>query len=87
MPVLLGSFISEEVYDKKLRSVHKIEDMGCVAFVDVNKGREERCGNSWRVCIHLPMCRIEINPLIAIDHRTRMRSIVLSSSYNIIIGT
>lgn len=59
MPVPLGMFISEEVYNKKLRSEHKISDMGCVAFVDVTKGREEKCGNSWKVSRLLALCEDE----------------------------
>ncbi|KAH9921366.1 P-loop containing nucleoside triphosphate hydrolase protein [Amylocystis lapponica] len=46
MPVPLGDFISENVYDSKLRSKHNIEDMSCVMFVDVKKG-EEKGGKSW----------------------------------------
>jgi hypothetical protein len=49
MPVPLGGFISEEVYDGKLRSEHEICAMECVAFVDAAKGQEEKCGTSWRV--------------------------------------
>ncbi|PSR72688.1 hypothetical protein PHLCEN_2v11383 [Hermanssonia centrifuga] len=47
MPIPLGNFISDEVYNKKLKSVHKISDISCVSFVDVDKGTEESCGKSW----------------------------------------
>ncbi len=50
MPIPLGNFISDEVYNKKLKSVHKINDISCVSFVDVDKGTEESCGKSWTVC-------------------------------------
>lgn len=49
MPVPLGEFISEYVYDKKLLSEHSITDRSAVRFVDVRKGREERVGSSWKV--------------------------------------
>ncbi len=49
MPVPLGQFISEYVYDKKLLSVHPIVDFSAVRFVDVRKGQEERVGSSWKV--------------------------------------
>ncbi|THG92920.1 hypothetical protein EW026_g8158 [Hermanssonia centrifuga] len=47
MPTPLGNFISDEVYDKRLKSVHKIHEISCVSFVDVDKGTEKRCGKSW----------------------------------------
>ena len=49
MPVPLGDFISHEVYNSKLKSVHKITDGSCVRFVDVRKGAEESVGSSWKV--------------------------------------
>ncbi|OSC98823.1 P-loop containing nucleoside triphosphate hydrolase protein [Trametes coccinea BRFM310] len=50
MPLLLGEFISDHVYDSKLRSVHAISDRSAVRFVNVRKGTEERVGSSWKVC-------------------------------------
>ncbi|KAI0363390.1 P-loop containing nucleoside triphosphate hydrolase protein [Pilatotrama ljubarskyi] len=49
MPVPLGDFISEQVYDSKLKSVHEITDRGSVCLIDVRKGREEPVGSSWKV--------------------------------------
>ncbi len=49
MPTPLGDFISEEVYENKLKSVHNITDRSAVRFVDVWKGREELVGSSWKV--------------------------------------
>ncbi|KAI0712798.1 P-loop containing nucleoside triphosphate hydrolase protein [Cerioporus squamosus] len=48
MPIPLGQFISEEVYNSKLKSVHKISEKSCVSFVDVRKGQEQSVGSSWR---------------------------------------
>ncbi|KAM5545183.1 hypothetical protein V8D89_001294 [Ganoderma adspersum] len=51
MPVPLGNFISRTVYDSKLKSEHRIDDIKtskCVLFVDVRKGTEERAGDSWK---------------------------------------
>ncbi|KAI0827617.1 P-loop containing nucleoside triphosphate hydrolase protein [Trametes gibbosa] len=48
MPIPLGNFISECVYDGKLKSMHKITDRSAVKFVDVRKGREEKVGSSWK---------------------------------------
>ncbi|PSR72748.1 hypothetical protein PHLCEN_2v11443 [Hermanssonia centrifuga] len=47
MPIPLGNFISDEVYNKKLKSVHNIDNISCISFVDVDKGVEEHCGKSW----------------------------------------
>ena len=52
MPVPLGDFISRHVYGGRLKSCHTIKDMESVAFVDVSKTGEERCGTSWRVGTH-----------------------------------
>lgn len=49
MPMPLGNFISEEMYNKKLHSDHKIATFDCVAFVDVTKGHEVKSGTSWTV--------------------------------------
>ncbi|KAJ2974699.1 hypothetical protein NUW54_g11853 [Trametes sanguinea] len=48
MPIPLGDFISVQVYDSQLRSVHAISDRNTVRFVDVRKGAEERVGSSWK---------------------------------------
>lgn len=49
MPVPIGNFISEQVYDGKLKTVHPIEDLEeCCVFVDAD-GSEERQGVSWTV--------------------------------------
>lgn len=48
MPTQLGDFISEEVYENKLKSDHKITDWSAVRFVDVRKGQEEHVGLSWK---------------------------------------
>ncbi|CCM06043.1 uncharacterized protein FIBRA_08289 [Fibroporia radiculosa] len=47
MPAPLGNFISHNVYNSKLRSVHRIKDASCIVFVDVAKGTEAKSGNSW----------------------------------------
>ncbi|KAI0274107.1 P-loop containing nucleoside triphosphate hydrolase protein [Russula aff. rugulosa BPL654] len=49
LPVHLGSFISENVYNGKLRSRHSIADYSCIAFIDVWKGEELRQGSSFKV--------------------------------------
>ncbi|PIL29510.1 hypothetical protein GSI_08318 [Ganoderma sinense ZZ0214-1] len=48
MPLPLGEFISEEVYNSKLKSVRKITDTACVRFVDVRKGTEESMDPGWK---------------------------------------
>ncbi|KAI0066801.1 hypothetical protein BV25DRAFT_1245149 [Artomyces pyxidatus] len=52
MPVLLGSFISTEVYNGKLCSEHNVKDAACILFVDVGKGEEQKTGNSYKVWSH-----------------------------------
>jgi hypothetical protein len=51
LPIPLGEFISEKVYNGKLRSCHKIVDYSCIAFVDVWKGEERKRGSSYEVSI------------------------------------
>ena len=46
MPIQLGEFISEQIYNGQLRSFHKIKDEACF-FVDVAEGREKRNDKSW----------------------------------------
>ncbi|KAF7316711.1 hypothetical protein HMN09_00404200 [Mycena chlorophos] len=46
MPTQLGGFISQNVYEGKLRSVHKMRDR-CWWFVDVPQGEESMKGSSW----------------------------------------
>ncbi|KDQ17077.1 hypothetical protein BOTBODRAFT_224637 [Botryobasidium botryosum FD-172 SS1] len=59
MPEKIGNFISHNVYDSKLKSVHTIKDHSCVAFVDVDTGHEIQQGRSWanqaeiQVLVHL----------------------------------
>ncbi|KAG5339814.1 hypothetical protein C0989_003495 [Termitomyces sp. Mn162] len=47
MPTPIGNFISQEVYNGRLKSVHPIEEWLSCSFIDVATGREEKCGNSW----------------------------------------
>jgi regulator of nonsense transcripts 1 len=48
LPVPLGGFISEVVYEGKLHSSHNIVDHSCVVFIDVGKGKEARKGKSYQ---------------------------------------
>ncbi|RPD58061.1 P-loop containing nucleoside triphosphate hydrolase protein [Lentinus tigrinus ALCF2SS1-7] len=48
MPVPLGNFISQAVYESRLKSHHTIKASSCVLFVDVRKGHEEHVGSSWK---------------------------------------
>ena len=48
MPTLLGDFISAEVYNNKLKSVHPIQTASCVKFVDVWNGEEESVGKTFK---------------------------------------
>ncbi|KAF5360173.1 hypothetical protein D9758_011319 [Tetrapyrgos nigripes] len=47
MPTVLGSFISQTVYDSQLKSEHKLKDLSCVSFIDAAMGKEEKSGSSW----------------------------------------
>jgi hypothetical protein len=51
MPTPLGIFISQAVYDNRLKSVHKLESLSCTSFVDVAMGKEEKFGSSWKVSL------------------------------------
>jgi hypothetical protein len=48
LPIPLGKFISDKVYNGKLRS-HNIVDYSCIKFVDVRKGNERKKGSSYEV--------------------------------------
>jgi hypothetical protein len=50
-PVTLGGFISETVYEGRLNSSHEIVDHSCIAFIDVEKGKEESRGISYKASI------------------------------------
>lgn len=41
MPIPIGNFISNSLYDGKLKSEHKITSSECVKFVDVPEGEED----------------------------------------------
>jgi len=51
MPVPIGNFISNAVYDRRLKSSHNIRSLSSVSFVDVQHGKEERAGTSWTVSV------------------------------------
>jgi len=71
----LGAFISENVYDGKLRSEHRIHNMDCVAFVDAAKGQEEKCGTSWRVG-DVPFPRIDRVLIFTPQNQNEIQTIV-----------
>ncbi|KAF9529885.1 P-loop containing nucleoside triphosphate hydrolase protein, partial [Crepidotus variabilis] len=48
MPTPIGSFISQNVYQGRLNSVHKIQAPGCLAFIDATRTGEEKQGKSTR---------------------------------------
>jgi hypothetical protein len=37
------------VYNSRLKSNHSIKERSCVRFVDVDRGQEEKIGQSWKV--------------------------------------
>lgn len=49
MPIFIGNFISQKVYDGILQSRHRIQDASCVALIDVYKGSETKSGFSYTV--------------------------------------
>ena len=51
LPVPLGDFISQAIYEGKLHSSHNIVDHSCVVFVDVGKGKEAWKGKSYQASI------------------------------------
>ena len=48
MPVGIGEFISDAMYEGQLRSCHKITTPACW-FVDVDGSKERKFGTSWIV--------------------------------------
>jgi hypothetical protein len=57
LPVPLGEFISETVYNGKLRSCHEVVDHSCIAFIDVWKGEERKRAISYEVSVRA-RCRV-----------------------------
>jgi Na+-translocating ferredoxin:NAD+ oxidoreductase RnfA subunit len=49
MPIPIGDFISKYVYNMRLKSQHRITDLGCCRFINVSKGLEVAQGHSWKV--------------------------------------
>ncbi|OJA16087.1 hypothetical protein AZE42_05642 [Rhizopogon vesiculosus] len=47
MPVIIGDFISRNVYDHKLKTVHNITSRTACRFLDVKGGQEKKSGVSW----------------------------------------
>jgi len=47
MPEQIGNFISTNVYDGRLKTVHALASGACCRFVNVWKGKEEQRGHSW----------------------------------------
>ena len=68
MPVPLGEFISEEVYNSKLKSVHAITDSSCVRFVDVRKGSEESLAPGWKVSMPPFSSAFKIRIILRLEH-------------------
>lgn len=66
----LGQFISEYVYDGKLRSEHAVKTQSCVAFVDVSLGEEENDNKSYIVSA-LP--RVSYCLLTFLDRRINVK--------------
>jgi hypothetical protein len=49
MPTVIGYFISRQVYNSQLRTVHDTNTLTCCRFVDVSNGKEFKKGLSWVV--------------------------------------
>ncbi|KAF7424521.1 hypothetical protein PC9H_009828 [Pleurotus ostreatus] len=47
MPVVIGNFISTNVYGSRLRTVHQVRWQQSCLFVDVSNGKEAQQGTSW----------------------------------------
>lgn len=56
MPVPIGNFISHCVYDRKLKTQHKVTSLLCCRFVDVQRGKELSVGKSWAVSLVTLTC-------------------------------
>lgn len=54
MPRVVGAFISRHVYAGQLKTEHPIASANACRFIDVPKGKEEKYGHSWVVCISHP---------------------------------
>ncbi|PBK75706.1 hypothetical protein ARMSODRAFT_403857 [Armillaria solidipes] len=51
MPTPIGDFISEHVYNKKLKTIHEISSKTCCRFVNVSSGQEKQRSKSWIVSV------------------------------------
>jgi hypothetical protein len=52
MPMVIGNFISRNVYNSKLRTKHDINTLTCCRFVDASDGKEFKKGVSWMVRVN-----------------------------------
>lgn len=50
MPIELGRFISDAMYESKLKShSENVKGTACIRAINVRKGKEELDGSSWKV--------------------------------------
>lgn len=50
MPIELGRFISDAMYESKLNShSENVKGTACIRAINVRKGKEELDGSSWKV--------------------------------------
>jgi len=68
LPVPLGGFISQAIYEGKLQSSHDIVDHSCVVFIDVGKGKEAWRGKSYQASIFRRDTLTEIT-FVRAEHR------------------
>lgn len=49
MPAPIGNFISQHVYDRRLKTQHEINSLLSCRLVDVRQGKEKSMSKSWVV--------------------------------------
>ena len=49
MPIPIGNFISQNMYNGRLKSEHNVSNTNSCRFIDVRDGVEESSGRSWEV--------------------------------------
>ncbi|KAF7312419.1 AAA-12 domain-containing protein [Mycena indigotica] len=71
MPMQLGRFIGERVYNSKLKSMHPIATR-CCEFIDVSGSAEERKGQSWFNLAEIKVVIAEARKLVQRDKSFRI---------------
>lgn len=83
MPVPIGNFISNNVYDGRLKTVHRINSDACCRLVNVQKGKEAQKGFSWIVRPSIVHCYMTLSDFKKHQNVEEAKTVIqLARTYN-----